>query len=181
MKEMLRGPSLVYHLVKRLKERYPDKQIGKTIIQKLFFLIETKSESDLDFDYTMYHYGPYSSQIGEYISLAEALDFINVKWTSEKGYFIEPLDPPKELLLDIKDLQNLLNIKKLQDLLEEVVDNYGKFTANELSIIATAIYIKKRFGIKSREELIDVVLKIKPNNKRDWIRSVLIKGKVIGK
>ncbi len=168
MKEMLKGPSLVYYLVKRLKEKYPEKQIGKTIIQKLLFLVETRS--DLDFDYTMYHYGPYSSQIGEYIGLAENLGFINVKWNSKKGYFIEPLQPNKSLLLEVEDLQNLL---------EEVVDNYGKFTANELSIITTAIYIKNKFGIKSPEELINIVLQIKPNNKKDWIKDILIKGDVI--
>lgn len=165
---MLKGPSLVYYLVKLLKEKHPEKQIGKTIIQKLLLLVETRS--DLDFDYTLYHYGPYSSQIGEYISLAEILGFINVTWNPKKGYFIEPIQPNKGLLLEVEDLQNLL---------KEIVDNYGKFTANELSIIATAIYIKNKFGIKSPEELINIVLQIKPKNKRDWIKDILIKGKVI--
>ena len=168
MKEMLKGPSLVYHLVKRFKEKYPEKQIGKTIIQKLLFLMETASE--LDFGYTMYHYGPYSSQVGEYIGLAENLGFISVKWNSNKGYFIEPLQPDENLLLDIGNLH---------DLLDEIVGNYGQFTANKLSIIATAAYIKNKFGIESLEELIDAVLRIKPNNSREWIKDVLLEGKVI--
>ena len=171
MKEMLKGPSLVYYLVKKLKEKYPEKQVGKTIIQKLLFLVETKS--NLDFDYTLYHYGPYSSQIGEYIDLAETLGFISVEWNPKKGYFVEPSHPEGNLLLNIESLHDLLN------LLEEVIDNYGEFTANKLSIIATAIYIKNKFGIKSPGELVDAVLHIKPNNKRDWIKDVLTEGKVI--
>lgn len=168
MKEMLKGPSLMYYLVKKLKEKYPNKQIGKTIIQKLLFLLETRS--DLDFDYTLYHHGPYSSQIGEYIDLAEALDFISIRWDSKKGYFIEPFKPDENLLYDIKDLQNLI---------KEIVEDYGKFTANELSIIATAIYIKNKFNIKSSEELINTVWQAKPNNRKDWIEKILMEGKVI--
>jgi len=169
MRELLREPSLVYFLVKKLKEKYPKKQIGKTIIQKLLFLMETKS--DLDFGYTLYHYGPYSSQVGGYINLAETLGFIKIKWNPEIGYLIKPLQPDKNLLFDIEE--------DLNNLLETIVDDYGKFNTSELSIIATAVYIKNKVSIMSLEELVDAVHRIKPRYSKEDIRNVLIKGKVI--
>ncbi len=172
MREILEEPSLVYYLVKKLKEKDPEKQVGKTIIQKLLFLLETKS--DLDFDYTLYHYGPYSSKIGEYIDLIETLGFINVRWDPKKGYFVEPSNSESE-----ENLLSTENLHNLHNLIEEIVDTYGKFTANQLSIIATAFYLKNKFDISSSEQLVDAVLNAKPNNKRDWIINTLIEGKVI--
>jgi len=169
MREILEEPSLIYFLVKKLKEKYPEKQIGKTAIQKLLFLLETKS--DLDFDYTLYHYGPYSFQVSRYINLAEILGFIKVEWHPEIGYLIEPLQPDKNLLFGIKE--------ELLNLLEKIVDDYGKFTAQELSIIATAVYIKNKVGIKDLDELVDAVNRIKPKYQKEWIKKVLIEGKVI--
>jgi len=168
MKEILKGPSLVYNLVKKLKEKYPEKQIGKTVIQKLMYLIETKS--DLDLGYTLYHYGPYSSMVNEYITLAETLGFVSVRWDYEKGYFIDPLKPNEDLLVDIEEKNSI----------KVIVDNYGNFTANELSIMTTALYIKNRFGVESPENIISAVLQAKPKNKKEWIEKILIKGGIVG-
>jgi len=83
MKEMLKGPAIIYYLVKQLKEKYPDKQVGKTVIQKLMYLFESKSNGD--FEFTMYHYGPYSSKVGEYVNIAEVLGLIKQNGNQRKG------------------------------------------------------------------------------------------------
>ena len=169
MIEMLEGPSLIYYVIKSLRQKYPDKQIGKTVVQKIMYLLETKS--DLDFDYTLYYYGPYSFKVGEYLNLAETLKFIDIKWNPEKGYFIEPLHPDPQLLH--APSENLLKV------IDNLVDKYGKFKANDLSLIATAFYVKNKMGIKSLEELSKMVLQIKPKNREEHVEELLKQGDVI--
>jgi len=166
--DVLKGPALVYYLIKTIIKEQPDKQIGKTIIQKMMYLLEKKQGRD--FGYTMYHYGPYSSQITEYLNLIESLDAINVEWRSEKGYFITPKENTT--------LEKILSEKEKKDI-EEIVRKFKQFSATELSIIATALYVKENFGVEKSTELIETVLSLKPKNDKGWIKKVLSKGGII--
>ncbi len=170
MREIFKGPSLIYHIVKKLKEKYPDRRIGKTKLQKLLYLLEVNS--DLDLHYTLYYYGPYSSKVGRYINEANSLDFIKVVWEQDIGYSINPATPNQQFLYNLSDLTQ-------EDVVNKVIEKYGEFTANELSIITTGIYLQKRFGINDPDKLIDSILKVKPKNRKEWIEEVLKKGGVI--
>ncbi len=171
MKELFVGPSIIYYLVSRLKEKYPHKQIGKTIIQKLMYLLEINTNED--YDYTMYHYGPYSSEVGEYINQGEILGMLNIDWIPNQGYFITPLEKDNlEFYVEID------SDKKRK--IDELVDKFGNYSANELSIIATALYVKNNFNVKNDEELVNAVLSVKPKYKKEWIRELLKKAEIIG-
>ena len=82
------NPTLISYVIKNIKETYPEKQISKTIIQKLFYLLSRKDV--VDFNYSLYHYGPYSSEVSNELNFAEEIDFILIDWIPEKGYFISP-------------------------------------------------------------------------------------------
>jgi len=168
MKELLKELSIIYYIVKKLKEKYPSKQVGKVIIQKLMYLFE--NQVNKDYEFTMYHYGPHSAKVGKYINLAEALELIIIGWDPEKGYLIninESAELPAEIAFNEKDI------------IDQLVDKYGAFSAAELSIIATALYIKNNFGITDSSRLIDTVLSLKPNNQKGWIKDVLRKANII--
>jgi len=168
MKEMLKGPAIIYYLVKQLKEKYPDKQVGKTVIQKLMYLFESKSNGD--FEFTMYHYGPYSSKVGEYVNIAEVLGLIKTEWKPEKGYSIKPSDSA-----DFSD-EITSDEKKIID---ELVNKYGAFSAVELSIIATAFYVKNNFEVNDAHQIVKTVLSLKPNNRKEWVENILRNAGVI--
>ncbi|MBO8161466.1 MAG: hypothetical protein H0Z24_07495 [Thermosipho sp. (in: Bacteria)] len=168
MEKVIEGALLIFYLVKKLKEKYPEKQIGKTLIQKMMYLFGESSKKD--FEYTMYHYGPYSFEISEYINLSENLNLIKVNWVPNKGYYIEP-----ESNFEINGKLTSEKLKKI----EELIEKFGHFSANELAIITTALYVKKNFGIEKNEEIIRTVLSLKPNNEKDWIESILKKAKII--
>ena len=167
MKRILRNAELIYWLVKKLEEKYPNRQIGKTKIQKLMYLLE--EELNEDFEYTMYHYGPYSSEIAESLSTANMAGWLDLKWHIDKGYFISAKDI--SLPFSIKD--------KEREIIEKIIDKYGDFSAVELSIIATAVYVRKNFEVGDSDEIIDIVLSLKPNNQRAWIKNLLKKAGVI--
>ncbi len=96
------------------------------------YIFEINSEED--FDYTMYHYGPYSSKVEDFVNIAEALGLLKIEWIPDKGYSINPLNKSSNLLIKIE--------KEEKRKIEKIVEKFGEFNVNELFIITTALYIK---------------------------------------
>lgn len=163
----LRGVAMVSHSVKKLSEKYPDSQIGKTIVQKIMYMLTR--ERVIDFNYSMYHYGPYSSQVSSEINFAENLGAVEMDWISDKGYFIKPKSDELEGVLSEDDMQAI----------DRVIDKYGRFNAVEISIIATALFVEDNFEVSDNEELIRVVASLKPQYGKDRIKNILNSGGVV--
>ena len=159
------NPTLISYIIKRIKETYPAKQISKTIIQKLVYLLSRKDI--VDFDYSLYHYGPYSSQVTSELNFAEEIDFIVIDWIPEKGYFISPGPMYSSKLL----LQN--TEKTERDAINEIAQKYGAYNAVELSIITTALFLKENFGVNDKSDLVEVVSSLKPQYNKERISNLL--------
>ena len=163
-KSRLRGVAMVSHLVKKLSEKYPNSQIGKTVVQKTVSMLTR--EKVIDFDYSMYHYGPYSAQVSSELNLAENIGTVEIDWISDKGYFIQSKSDELEGVLSDDDKQAI----------DRVIDRYGMFNAIELSIIATALFVKDDFEVNDNEELVRVVASLKPKYTIDRIKNILKAG-----
>ncbi|MEM2742201.1 MAG: DUF4065 domain-containing protein [Nitrososphaeria archaeon] len=165
---IFKGLAVISFLVKKMSEKYPSKQIGKTIIQKMMYLI--KREGIVDYTYSMYHYGPYSSEVSSELNLCEALDILAINWDPNKGYIISRKENKYEKELSKKDKKKI----------EKIVDKYGRFNAKELSIIASAFFLKDEIGnISSNEELVKIIASLKPDYDEGFIRNILEKSGVI--
>ena len=171
MKKTLRGAVFIIYLIKKIKEKYPKKQITKTSIQKLMYLFEVLSKKD--FNYTMYHYGPHSFQIDTCTEIAQKLGGIDILWYTNKGYIVE--------LKNNDQLNKLLNKLRISEketkILDHVAKKYGAYSTEELTIIATATYAKENFKITDTKELINAVSSLKPENKKEQIQNLLLKMK----
>ncbi len=165
--EIFRKVAIISYLAKELHEAYPDKQIGKTVLQKMSYFLTR--EDIVEFDYSLYHYGPYSSEVESEISFAEDLGMLDVKWEMDKGYFIFVKNNEFESFIKTEERKKI----------ENVVSKYGKFNATELSIIATAFFVKDRFRIDDKEKLVEIVASIKPQYDKNWIEKILSEGNVI--
>ena len=165
-KSILRGVAMVSHSVKKLSEEYPDSQIGKTIVQKIMYMLTR--ERVIDFNYSMYHYGPYSAQVSSEINFAENIGAVEIDWISDKGYFIKPKSDELEGVLSEGDKQAI----------DRVIDKYGGFNAIEISIIATALFVEDNFEVTDTEELVRVVTSLKPQYS-NRIKNILKEGGVI--
>ncbi|NHV06549.1 MAG: SocA family protein [Thaumarchaeota archaeon] len=152
-------------LVAKLREKYPSKQIGKTVVQKMMYLLTR--ENVVDYKYSMYHYGPYSSELSSDLNLCEELGILTIKWDNEKGF---------DITLNENQYENKLSSEDKRKI-EEIVDKYGHFNAKELSIIATALFLKTE--CENNEDLIKVVASLKPDYDENTIRNILKKGSVI--
>ncbi len=161
---MLRGVAMVSHLVKKLSEKYPDRQIGKTVVQKTVYMLTR--EKVIDFDYSMYHYGPYSAQVSSEINFAENIGAVEIDWIPDKGYFIKSKSDELEGVLSDDDKQAI----------DEIINKYGMFNAIELSIITTALFVKDGFEVNDNEELVRVVASLKPKYSIARIKNILEEG-----
>ncbi len=164
---IFKGPAMISHLVKTISEKYPEKQVGKTFIQKMVYLLAR--EGTADFDYSMYHYGPYSGQVSEELDFTENIGAVEIDWAPSKGYFIKSKDTSWEQYLNEGEKR----------VIDELVDKYGEFSAIELSIITTSLFIRDNFDVRDKNELIHVVASLKPQPTEAWIKDILKKARVI--
>lgn len=168
-KSIFKNPMLIGYLVKRIRVKYPRKQVGKTIIQKMMYLLNR--DGVVDFDYSMYHYGPYSSALSSELNFAENTDIVQVKWIDDKGYFIGTT------AARLKKFEKLVTEGEKQAI-DEIVERFGSFTAIELSIIATAFFLKDNFGV-SNSKLVTVIHQIKQDHSVEYIESILRKAGIL--
>lgn len=168
LESIFKNPTLIGYLVKRIEEEFPGKQIGKTVLQKMVYLLE--SNGICHFDYSMYHYGPYSSQVSGELNFAENNGIVEISWEEDKGYFIKPgeaLDRLEDFLVDEE-----------KERINEIVKKYGGFNAVELSLIATALFLKDNFNV-SDNELAKAVHNIKTQYTLKSIADILQKSGII--
>jgi len=165
---IFKSSGMIGYLVKRLSEEYPGKQVGKTIIQKIMYLLTRNNIAR--FDFSMYHYGPYSSELSGELSFAEKNGIVKITWKDNEGYFIEPTTDADRFvaLLDGDERQAV----------DEAVTQFGKFTAKDLSLIATALYLKDNFGVED-SKLAEAVHNAKKSYSPDYISKVLKAGKIL--
>jgi len=159
------GPALIYYLVKKMKEKYPSSQIGKTVVQKLVYLLSRHGVGN--FDYSLYHYGPYSSQVSSEITFAEEIGVLDIKWIPDKGYLIsgKPTSSFRNLLsyLDKKEIAKI----------NKIIQKYGRYNATDLSIIATALFLKENFDVNDISNLTLAVASLKPQFDKNKISNLI--------
>ncbi len=160
---IFKRPTLIAYLVKSINDRYPDKQVGKTIIQKMMYILARKKLFDAD--YSMYYYGPYSQEVAGELNFAESTGIVEIRWVNDKGYFITPINDK------LGHLEHVLRESEKKEI-DDTVAKFGEFNANELSIIATALYLKDNFELDGRE-LIKAVHEIKDQHNMDYIKHIL--------
>ena len=161
---VFKNPAIIGYLTKTMANEYPGKQVGKTIIQKMIFLLV--ANGTFKFHYSMFHYGPFSSEVAGELDYAENLHLVNIAWEDNKGYFISPGE-------NINTFEHLLGETE-KEKIDQAVKDYGTLSAVDISILATSIFLKTRFNTPE-EELPGVIQSIKPKYSIEYIRDIISK------
>ncbi len=107
----------------------------KKTLQKIVFLIEAK-HVDLGCDYGIHFYGPYSAD----------LDFA-VRELCDEG--VLKIDyTPMDHLISVEDHSMVETYSN--EIVNEVIEAFGKESPSELELIATALYVYLRINDKDR-------------------------------
>ena len=127
---------------------------GKKTIQKLFYLIERKGV-DLDLNYRIHFFGPYSSKLDDALHLMESYDFININ-THGKTHVIS--------VLNTEDIEYEGLNSDEREIASFIIDTFKGKTPLELEAMTTLDYIANSIGEVNAlkdGEIINEVMRIK--------------------
>jgi len=140
-------------IISCIAQKHPE--IGKTAIMKCVYFLQELKKVPLDYDFEIYTYGPYSSEVMEEIDFARQTGLIEVKW----------VDYPNGMHgYQVSALKNVTTSYDKQ--IEEVVNTFGSKTAKELELLSTILFVQKSYNKnkwgKNRDSLCATVQEIKP-------------------
>lgn len=126
---------------------------GKKMVQKLMYLVE-RSGVELDLNYSIHFYGPYSAKLDNMLHILENKNIIQIDTTKPTHYI---------------KMQRRLEDKRLEDMEQEkvtyILERFIKMTASELEAITTIDYTANNLVPEKAtdEQIINEVKKIKGN------------------
>ncbi|NMA84092.1 MAG: hypothetical protein GX962_09540 [Epulopiscium sp.] len=139
------------HIVKRINDIW-GKKPGKKTLQKLVYLIQQKG-INLNYDYGIHFYGPYSEKLDHAITSMSADGVIEFDYSGRShlmGIKTEAFEvKPKELS------------EEQQHVIDDLITQFEGYSPSDLELLTTAIYAYEHLDDKSRASIINGVKKIK--------------------
>ena len=136
---------------------------------KLCFFLQESRGVKLGYNFSLYSYGPFDSDVLSDLGTAVRLNVLKegiVYYSSGTGYEYQPgsdIGSARDFASDFLT-KNTSNI-------QWAVDTFGGKTAGELELLSTAFFVAKYQNPTDIKHLIDQVELIKPHFTRDQIQS----------
>ena len=131
-----------YALIAELAQRLETVKIqfGKTKLQKMIYFLQVIYGVDCGYDFELYSYGPFTSQLLGDLDQVEHFGCITVI-SNQWGYY-DILPTNKASALRLKDEEFLSN-QRTKAALDSLVETYGAMTAKDLELRATIVYVER--------------------------------------
>jgi hypothetical protein len=132
---------------------------------KYMYFLQTLRGLPLGYNFSMYSYGPFDSDVLSDLSTAEAMNIVSstpVSFTGGYGYRIRPAKCADRFKEDAKEFL----AKHKQDI-DWLLSQFGNLNSADLELASTVVYVDREFqdiGITGdRAQLIGLVNEIKPH------------------
>ncbi|MDD4802808.1 MAG: hypothetical protein PHF24_07700 [Syntrophomonas sp.] len=140
--------------------------LGKTAMMKYIFLLQKVYKVPLGYDFEIYTYGPYSSEVMEDIDFAKHQDIIAMEMvnysTGHSGYNLTPSTNSEKVIKEANEF-----VSTYKHSIEKVVALFGNKTAKELELATTIVYLYGTYAANNwdctLEEISSNVRDIKPH------------------
>lgn len=139
-------------------EKFPHKKVGSLILQKMMFLFEQEKKWNLGF--SLNNRGPFSELVESILIRAQSAGNIGM-YPYQRGHYIRLLKCPQEVSDEDKKL------------IEQLVEKYGRLCSDELVILTTVLFLKDRFEVESKSQLIDLISESRPQMERAEIKKII--------
>lgn len=165
-----------YALIAELAQRLEGKsaRFGKTSLQKMVYLLQELDGVPTNYQFSLYTHGPFTAQLLGDLDLVEALGAVKVQYVVS-GYGGYQISPGREWQAIREKALEFLDEKK--DAIDRVVDEFGGFSAKELELRSTIVYldreIKRSKKSLDRSGFIALVKKVKPRFGEEVIEKAL--------
>lgn len=137
---------------------------GRTALMKFAYLLKEVKSVPLDYRFTLYTYGPFDSRLLDDLRYAETLEAVKsslVSFPGGEGYVYSPGAKIEEFKALAEDF-----LKKYDEDISWVVEEFGGRTAGEMEMISTLVFIdrgaQRRESTNSLKALSAKVVGIKP-------------------
>lgn len=165
--------ALIVYLSEQLNDVSP--QFGKTVLQKIIFILQEVYRVPCGYRYSLYSYGPYCSQLLRDLDMVEHLHGVDVCRVPSGfgGVAIFPGDKFKQ----VKD-RGIDFIEVYKEKINNAVKLFGSFTARDLELRSTILYccsdMKNMGQSYSINDLVSVVSEVKPKYSNNEIESAIV-------
>jgi uncharacterized protein YwgA len=154
---------IIVELTSRAKGICP--QFGKTMLQKMIYLLQNLYHIDCGYSFSLYTYGPFSPQILQDLDLVETLKGVVVISVSSRtgGYLILPGEKQDIFL---KKAEDFLNESSVKSALDQLIVDFASCSAKDLELKSTIVYVYneiKESGRVTRKKILKLVHEIKPH------------------
>jgi uncharacterized protein len=138
--------------------------LGRTQLMKMLYFLQERKGAFLGYDFRLFTYGPFDSDVLGDLSAACGLDILTEEtklYSRGYGYDIRPAARAERLSRDLE--RENPDIAKAVD---EVVREFGQYGAAELELRSTIYFVYREFAEEGRafspEEIAERVRQIKP-------------------
>jgi uncharacterized protein YwgA len=138
----------VAYIIKEIREHRENP--GKKTLQKLVFLIEQKGV-DLNYNYGLHFYGPYSSALDAATTFLDADGIIQFDYSGYSHRMKVPDDVKVE-----SDLSN-----EQERMVKDVIVHFKDKNPSDLELLSTVIYVYNNVEDHSKHSIIEGIIKIK--------------------
>ena len=149
--------------------------LGRTALMKLCYFMQTLQGIPLGYEFTLYSYGPFDSEVLSDLHTAESLSILQSSVSHFSGgysYQIEASDNADQAIQHGKDF-----ITQHKTKINWIVSKFASRSASELELLSTIVFVDRQDKVVSKSDLVKLVKAIKPQfseteilKKVDWLR-----------
>ncbi len=146
---------LMAELALKLKGVSP--QFGKTVLQKLVYILQEIYRVPCGYEYILYNYGPYSEALADDLSFFASMDGVKIDWSRRLGYEIKEAGKTAHFRKRGEEF-----LTKYTSQINELIKEFGSMNAKELELRSTILYVFKEEPLEEKD-LLNRVKEIKPH------------------
>lgn len=155
----MRNKALVrFYTILKLLESVSD-VVGKTFIQKTMYILKDGFNLDLDYQFRLYFYGPYSDKISADIDTLESGGLLKVEYDNASGYQISITSQGKNFIKKYE--KQIENKEEINEKINNVLKLSESKTAREMELLGTTLYFLKL--TKDEKKVLNLVKMTKPH------------------
>lgn len=160
---------IIFERLGLLAELARQARLGRTALMKILFFLQESRGVPLNYQFSLYSYGPFDSDVLADISSAERLNVLKsttIYYPSGIGYEYSRGSGADSL----EDLAEDFVTAHKKDI-KWALDHFSHKNAAELELLSTILYIAKYQNPRTVDKLIEQVELVKPHFSQDQIRS----------
>jgi len=142
-------------------------RVGRTALMKMCYFLQILKDVPLGYEFSLYSYGPFDSEVLGDLRTAEDLSAIDSSVVSFPGGYQYILSTSSSAAQVKREAKQFLS--QYIGCIKWVADTFANRSASELELLSTIVYVDRNVDVKTFESLREKVKLIKPHFSLDEI------------